>query len=118
MKKYCMVNVIKQEYLVAYIEAHLNPWEELLTCLKEAGTHEEWIYMYKNLAILFIECEDMDMYVEKFAKSETGKKWLKKMSEYLEFTEFADDSGQAKNSPVSLRKVFDLNEQLRGHIMD
>lgn len=111
MKRYCMVNVIKKEYLDAYIEAHLNPWKELLECLKDAGTHEELIYMYNNLAIILIECEDIDIYMERFARSETGEKWLKKMSVFLEHTEFADDTGKAKASPMSLRKVFDLNEQ-------
>lgn len=115
MKRYCMVNVIKKEHLEEYIEAHLNPWEELLETLKDAGTNEELIYMYENLAILFIECEDIDVYMDKFARSEVGIKWLEKMSTFLAETDFADDSGAAKDSISGLQKVFDLNQQLAGN---
>ena len=114
MKRYCLVNVIKQEFLDEYIEAHLNPWDELLECLKEAGTNEELIYMYENLAIIFLECEDIDVYMEKFARSEIGKKWLVKMIPLLEDTEFTDDTGKAGDTPEGLRKVFDLKQQLAG----
>lgn len=114
MKRYCMVNVIKQELMDQYINDHLNPWQELLDCLKEAGTNEELIYMYNDLAIIFIECEDISIYMEKFAKSEVGMRWLKKMVPYLVETKFTDSAGETKESVTGLRKVFDLNQQLAG----
>ena len=66
MKKYCIVNEIKPERLEDYVNAHLHPWDELLECLKAAGTKEEYIFMLGNKALVFVECEDMMTYTEKF----------------------------------------------------
>jgi L-rhamnose mutarotase len=115
MKRYCLVNVIKPEMMDKYIYDHKNPWNELLTCLKDAGTHEELIYIYDNLAIVFLECEDIEMYMDKFAGSEIGKKWLTRMVPYLAETEFTDASGERSSVlPKGLHKIFDLNQMLGG----
>jgi L-rhamnose mutarotase len=114
MKKYCMVNEIKPERLQEYIDAHLNPWNELLACLKEAGTKEESIFILGNKALVFIECEDMETYLEKFGRSETGKKWLAYVADFIAESPFADETGKAVESAEGLRKVFDLNQQLEG----
>ena len=118
MKKYCLVNEIKPECLKEYIDAHLNPWEELLTCLKEAGTKEECIFILENKALVFIECEDMETYLEKFGKSETGKKWLAFVADFIAVSPFADESGKAVEKAEGLRKVFDLNQQLEGNFKE
>ena len=54
------------------------------------------------------------MYMEKFARSEIGKKWLVKMIPFLEDTEFIDQTEEASDAPQGLRKVFDLKQQLAG----
>ena len=118
MKKYCMVNEIKPERLNEYINAHLNPWKELLTCLREAGTKEECIFILDNKALVFIECEDMEIYLEKFGRSEVGKKWLEFVADFIEVSPFADQSGKAVERADGLRKVFDLNQQLEGKFQE
>lgn len=116
MKKYCMVNVIKSEKLNDYMNAHRNPWPELLTCLKEAGTTEEFIYMLDNKALVYIECDDMQKYLEKFGRSEVGKKWLAYVADFIAESPFADNSGKAVDDAEGLVKVFDLNQQLNGKL--
>jgi L-rhamnose mutarotase len=114
MKKYCMVNEIKPERLQEYIDAHLNPWDELLHCLKDAGTKEETIFILDNKALVFVECEDMEIYLEKFGRSEVGKKWLEFVADFIAVSPFADETGKAVDNADGLRKVFDLNQQLAG----
>ncbi|GKH34673.1 L-rhamnose mutarotase [Muricomes sp. OA1] len=114
MKKYCIVNEIKPERFEEYVNAHLHPWDELLECLKAAGTKEEYIFMLGNKALVFVECEDMKTYTEKFGKSEVGKKWLEYVADFIEESPFADASGKARDDVNGLRKVFDLNQQLAG----
>lgn len=116
MKKYCMVNEIKPERLQEYIDAHINPWEELLHCLKEAGTEEEYIFILGNKALVFVECEDMEIYLEKFGRSEVGKKWLEFVADFIAASPFADAAGNAVSHVDGLRKVFDLNQQLEGRL--
>ncbi|MDR1796044.1 MAG: L-rhamnose mutarotase [Clostridiales Family XIII bacterium] len=110
--KYCMVNEIKPERLAEYTDAHRNPWEELLTCLKEAGTQQEFIFMLENKALVFIECDDIDVYLEKFGRSEVGKRWLAKMADFIAVSPFANESGEAVEHAEGLELVFDLNAQL------
>ena len=117
MKRYCMVNVIKEEKIPDYIHAHKNPWPELLQCLKDAGTLEEYIYIYNNLAIVCLTVEnDIEEYLEKFGNSELGKKWLSWMSDFIAESPFADECGNANESSEGLEKVFDLNQQLEGKL--
>ena len=118
MKRYCMVNVIQPDHVEEYVQAHRNPWREVLEAIRDAGTGEERIYLYKNLAILVIECEDMDAYMEKFANSEVGRRWLKEMSRFLGENDFADENGNTKAVCGGLRKVFDLNQQLAGEFQE
>ena len=106
MKKYCMVNEIKPERIQEYIDAHLNPWKELLTCLKDAGTNEEYIFILDNKALVFIECEDMETYLEKFGRSEVGKKWLAFVADFIEVSPFADQSGKAAQNAAGLKKYL------------
>ena len=107
VKRYCMVNVIKPECVEEYAKAHMNPWPEVLKSIKDAGTKEELIYIFKNYAILFIECEDIDAYMEKFINSEFGKKWMSDMYYMLGENDWADENGNAKDMKGGLKKVFD-----------
>ena len=116
MKRYCMINEIKPERMQEYIDAHKNPWEELLTCLKEAGTEEEYIFINGNQAIVFVVCDEMSAWLEKFGNSDVGKKWLEHMADFIAATPFADSSGKAAEDAEGLAKVFDLNQQLEGKL--
>ena len=116
MKRYCLVNKIKKEFLKEYIDIHKDPWKEVLEALKEAGTHNEFIFMYDNLAIVIIECEDIDVYMKSFGNSEAGKKWFEMVAPWLEESQFIDETGKLHGETNYLEKVFDLKQQLDGKL--
>ncbi len=39
-KRYCFVNVIKDEFIRDYKELHKNPWEEIPKAIKSVGVKE------------------------------------------------------------------------------
>jgi len=116
MNKYCIVGEIKPECVDDYIkfheEIHKGVHKELLNIIKESGVKEEAVFMYKNLAIIYFEAEDLDKCYEFQNKFETTKKWDALMKPlFVSNYEFST----SKKIPV-LRKVFDLNEQLKGKL--
>jgi L-rhamnose mutarotase len=110
-----MVNVIKPEYVKEYAEWHRNPWREVLESIRDAGTKEELIFIYKNYAILFVECEDIHAYMKEFIGSEAGTSWMAKMYYMLGDNDWADENGHPKNMDNGLEKVFDLQQMLDGN---
>jgi len=76
-KRYCMVLEIKEEFLEKYKEIHLKAWPELLKAEKECGFTQELIWIYKNLAILYFECDDIDAVFKRAGKNEVEKNGIK-----------------------------------------
>ncbi len=104
MRKYCIVIEIKEEFLEAYIDIHKNAWPELLKTIKDAGAKEEVIYNYKNLSIVFFECDDLDELYKKLGGSEVVKKWDDTVGPWF------------KSAFIYPEKIFDLNQQLDGKL--
>ena len=100
MKKYCFVIELKDEYINEYIDIHKNAWPELLKTIKEAGVKEELIYNYKNLSIVFFECEDIDAIYKILGEKDVVQKWDAVVKPW-----FASEF-------IFLEKIFDLNKQL------
>jgi len=115
MNKYCIVGEVKPEYVEEYSkrhkEIHEGEFKELLNIIKNSGVKNEVIFMYKNLAIIYFEAENLnDCY--KFQEGfDVIKKWNKLMQPM-----FASnyDFGGDPDKLSSLKKIFDLNEQLEG----
>lgn len=99
MKKYCFIIELKEEYVDEYIILHKKAWPEMLEAIKNAGVKEEVIYIYQNLSIVFIECEDIDELYNKLDKEEVVKKWNLTVGPWF------------KSDFQFLEKIFDLNQQ-------
>ena len=110
--RYCMVIEIKDKYVKAYADIHRNVWPELLKAYKDAGAKELLVWVYKNMAIIYYECESIDMIYEKVAEYEVSKKWSAKLVPW--FAQAPDFSGSAKVQTCD--KVMDLNQQLNGKL--
>ncbi len=116
MAKYCIVGEVKHDHLEEYkklhTEIHKGPYRELLNVIKDSGVKEEAVFIYKNLAIVFYEAEDLDRCYEKQARAEVAKEWNALMAPmFASSYEF----NVSENLPV-LEKVFDLSEQLKGRL--
>jgi L-rhamnose mutarotase len=116
MKKYCIVGEIKPEFLEEYIkkhkEIHKGEFNELLNVIKKSGVRNEVIFIYKNLAIIYFEAENLkDSY--KFQENfDVVKKWNKLMQPMFASNYDFGESDTLK----SIEKIFDLNEQIEGKL--
>lgn len=107
-----MVFEIKKECVDDYVKIHKTPWAELLKAEKSAGIKEELIWIYKNLSILYFECEDIEKVFKILADNEIEKKWNLKVGPW-----FKDESDEDHLKQVeTLEKIFDLNQQIKGEL--
>ncbi len=104
MKRYCLVIELKEEHVADYVDIHQNAWPEMLEAIKRAGAKEELLYIYKNLSIVFFECENLNALFLKLGKEAIVDKWNTTVTPWF------------KNDPVTLEKIFDLNQQLQGRL--
>jgi|APSaa5957512622_1039677.scaffolds.fasta_scaffold99928_2 L-rhamnose mutarotase len=116
MRRYCLVNELKSENVGDYEEihktAHLTHWQSQLEALKEAGAVNCITYIYKNLSILFYECEEIGESFRKLDTIKENKEWQEVVLPWFANSpkfDGNDDSGEA-------RKVFDLKQQLEGYL--
>ena len=110
--RYCFVIEIDEGQMDDYVSLHKNPWPETLKGLKDAGADELLIYRYKNLSILFYECEDINEVYRKWGATETCAKWNARLKSAYKVSPNIDGSGDV----ATLEKIFDLNQQLRGKL--
>ena len=115
-KRYILVNEIKPEALKDYIYAHEHmhegAYKEQLDVLKKAGAEECVCYIYENLAILIYECEDINESFSKLGQDPRRAAW-----EDLTQPMFANSPKFDGSEPVrGLRKIFDLNQQMKGRL--
>lgn len=83
-----------------YAEMHLNAWPELIKTCKQLGMKDEHAFIYKNLAIIFLDCDDLDKFLLEFEGSEAGKKWMDIINPMVVY------------SSPALKKIYDMNEWL------
>lgn len=114
MKKYCIVGEIKPESMNDYIkyhkEIHKGPYKDLLKVIKKSGVKEEVIFIYKNLAIIYFEAEDIEKSYDFQGRFEVTEKWNKLMAPLFASAYEFSSSGKLP----TLKKIFDLNGQLEG----
>jgi L-rhamnose mutarotase len=106
MSRFCLVNEIQEEHIGDYIELHKNAWPEMRDALRKSGAENCVVYVYKNLSILFYECDDIDKSFTALGKDEVNLKWQAITAQW--FTATPKFDGSEKTIPVE--KVFDLNE--------
>jgi L-rhamnose mutarotase len=112
IKRYCIVIELKNKYIQKYIEIHLNPWQELLKALHDAGVNELLIWNYKNLSIVYYECEDINIIYKVLGKLEIVKEWNKIVEPWFDSHVTFDGTIDIK----TCKKIFDLNQQLIGRL--
>ena len=111
-KRYCLVIELKEEFTNDYCDIHRNPWPELLDAIKDAGAKELLIWNYKNMSIVYYECDDLDKFYERLGKLEVTEKWNATVGPWFSEAPTFDGSGNIQ----SLEKIFDLNQQLTGKL--
>lgn len=112
MKRYCIILELKEEFIDKYCEMYKNPWPELLNALKENGVKEELVWNYKNLSIVYYECEDIGVLYEKLNKLDVVKKWHNTVGPWYKESLPVDSEGKF----ITCEKIFDLNQQLEGKL--
>lgn len=75
-EKGCFISILKIDKVEEYSEVHINAWPCLLKQIKEAGITEEVIFIYKNLALIYIEGENIDKAYKELVKTKIFKEWL------------------------------------------
>lgn len=113
MNRYCLVRVLKEEHVEDYIELHKNPWPEILTAIEKCGCHNLLIYRYENLAILFFECEDINMFYQRYGSLEIVKKWNATVEPWVAESPTLDGTSTVH----TLEKIFDFRQQLHGKLV-
>ncbi len=112
MKRYCFINVLKEDYIKEYKKIHKNPWLEILDVIKSVKVKELVIWSYKNLAIVYYECDDIKRVYKELNKLDITKKWNVAIGPWIKESPALDESG----SVVTLEKIFDLNQQIKGKL--
>lgn len=116
MKRYCLVNELKEEHVADYVgihkKAHLTHWKTQLDALAEAGAENCIVYMYKNFSILIYECEDIDESFSKLGEIEANNKWQAEVAPWFAGKPKFDGSQKVE----SVEKIFDLKQQLEGRL--
>ena len=112
MKRYCFVIELKPEHVAEYCDIHRNAWPEVLKAIKDAGAKELLIWNFKNLSIVYYECEDLDAIYAKLGTLEVTKKWNATVTPWFADAPTLDGSGEV----ATCVKIFDLTQQLAGRL--
>jgi L-rhamnose mutarotase len=73
--KYAWTWEVKEEYLVEYINLHLNPWQEILQEHSKAGIKNYSIFQNGNQFFYCFECDDVEAAFDYIAKSDACNRW-------------------------------------------
>ncbi|MBN1624138.1 MAG: L-rhamnose mutarotase [Clostridia bacterium] len=106
-KRYCLIIEVKEPYIEEYIKIHKEPWREMLEAIRDSGIDDEIIYFHKNQSIIFMECEDFEASNLKLRSTDVCKRWDDKLVPWFEDVDIAFPE-----------KIFDLNQQLDGELLD
>ncbi len=112
MKRYCFVMELKPEHVKEYCDIHRNPWPEMIAEIRKAGAKELLIWNYKNLSIVYYECEDLDALYARLGELEVTKKWNAMVTPWFAEAPALDGS----QSVATCEKIFDLRQQLAGKL--
>jgi L-rhamnose mutarotase len=112
MKWYCLVNELKEEHVDDYVEIHKNAhkthWKTQLHALKKSGAENALVYIYKNLSIIFYQCDDINESFRKLGMDEDNNRWQAHIASWFAGNPKFDGTETVQG----LEKVFDLNQQL------
>jgi L-rhamnose mutarotase len=112
LKKYCAVIELKENYVSDYIRIHREAWPEILKAIQESGAENLIVYNYKNLSILFYECEDIDQFYKVYSSKEITKKWNDTVFPWFKESPVLDGTANV----ATLEKIMDVKQQLNGKL--
>ena len=118
MKKYCFINLLKPECRQEYMDIHINSPPEILQALRDNGAVEEMIYIYKDMAVVFVKTDDYEGFMKGFGETECGRKWYQTCVHFMSDDEpkCLDENGDFNTDTPLLEKVFDLEQQMAGKL--
>lgn len=83
MQVICEIMRLKPEYVKEYINIHNKPWPGLVKAIRESGFLEEYIYIFGNLVIVIMKCENFDESRKRLITYDVFKKWTTKVQSML-----------------------------------
>jgi L-rhamnose mutarotase len=110
--RYCIVIEVKDEYIEEYKNKHKNTWTEVLEAIKSVGVEEILMWQYKNLSIIYYECDNLEKVYNELGKLDIIKKWEETKPPWFKDPGALDTSKGIQ----TLEKIFDLNQQLKGDL--
>jgi len=93
---------IQPDKVDEYVIAHANVWPEMCDAIQEAGIQNYSIYQYGNLAIGYLEADDVAASFEALGKTEVNARWQEAMAHLLE-------SRVGEDGPDGLTEIFHLD---------
>lgn len=103
----CELMRLKPEFIQEYLEMHNNPWPGLTDAIKNSGFSEEYIYIFGNLVIVVMKCEDFDSSKVKLSNYNIFQKWTKRVQSMLEEDR---ETFPINNRLVDLTPVWNLSD--------
>jgi len=85
-----------------YVVAHANVWPDMRDAISDSGIQNYTIYQYGNLAIGYLESDDVAASFEALSKTDVNARWQEAMAGLLESK--VDDDG-----PAGLTEIFHLD---------
>lgn len=108
MEHVLFIQRVKEDRKQEYLEAHRNPWSEVVRTIRDSGVKREIIWIQDNTLFVYVMSDNFEKSIAYQNSTPTFRKWLEKMAPLL--SEIQDYSGEG--TVQRLEKVFDLEEQL------
>lgn len=108
MRRYCIQQQVKPEFLEEYKQAHAAVWPEMLRALKESGWNNYSLFLREDgLLIGYVESPDLAAAQEAMGRTEVNERWQAAMSRF-----FVDLDTPPDEAFVQIEEVFNLEDQL------
>ena len=85
-----------------YVVAHANVWPDMCDAIQASGIRNYTIYQYGDIAIGYLEADDVEASFEALGKTEVNTRWQEAMAHLLE-------SRVAASGPDGLTEIFHLD---------
>jgi len=71
----CEVMKLRESAVKDYLNLHENTWPELIKATRECGFIEEYVFILKNIVMVFMKTENYKVSSDKLAGTEVFKRW-------------------------------------------
>jgi L-rhamnose mutarotase len=106
--RYCFQLQVRPERLDEYKERHRAVWPEMLAALAETGWRNYSLFLREDgLLVGYVESDDLAAGQAAMSRTDVNARWQAEMAPYFIDLEGAPDQGF-----VTLREVFNLDDQL------